>query len=98
MSIGTSTLALIFRRDVGKFPWNWLVFFIFTLSTSVVCGTLVALGDSIVGLLVFSSLASKFIIYIRYDIFFIYVFINSKKKINILRIHIIYISKYINDF
>lgn len=99
MSIGTSTLALIFRKDVGKFPWNWLVFTIFTLSTSLVCGTLVALGDSIVGLLVFSSLASIINIYIiRYDILFIYVFINSKKKINILRINIIYISKYINDF
>lgn len=81
MSIGTSTLALIFRKDVGKFPWNWLVFFIFTLSTSIVCGTLVALGDSIVGLLVFSSLASIYYIYIFIGmIFFLFMYSLTVKR------------------
>lgn len=92
MSIGTATLALIFRKDVAAFPWNWVVFVIFTLSVSVVCGTLVALGDSTVGLLIFSSLASIIINSTRHDILFIYVLIDSKEKTHLLRVDIVYFS------
>ena len=92
ISLGTATLALIFRKDVAAFPWNWVVFVIFTLSVAVVCGTLVALGDSTVGLLVFSSLASIVFMKFRHDILFVYVLINSQTKTYLLRIHIIYFS------
>ncbi|CAD8190716.1 unnamed protein product [Paramecium pentaurelia] len=68
ISIGTATMALIFRKDVAGFPWNWVVFVTFTLSISVVCGTLVALGDSVIGLLVFSSLASMVFFLFMYSL------------------------------
>ncbi|CAD8082943.1 unnamed protein product [Paramecium primaurelia] len=68
ISIGTATMALIFRKDVAIFPWNWVVFVTFTLSISIVCGTLVALGDSVIGLLVFSSLASMVFFLFMYSL------------------------------
>ena len=79
ISLGTATLALIFRKDVAAFPWNWVVFVIFTLSISIVCGTLVALGDSTVGLLVFSSLASIYYIY-QGMIFFLFMYSLTVKR------------------
>lgn len=58
---------------------NWIVFAIFTLSAAVVCGTLVALGDSTIGLLVFVNLASKSSLHLGM-IFFLFIYSLTVKK------------------
>jgi len=58
VSIGVATLVLIFRTACRRSPVNWAVYLVFTVASAFVCAYLVAVTDSLVGLLVFTSLAS----------------------------------------
>jgi hypothetical protein len=52
-------VALLLRNVVRNFPINILVYLVFTVSAALLCSVLVAIGDSQVGLLFFTSLSSN---------------------------------------
>ena len=56
--ISMATLVLLFRPTFRKQPINWAAYLLFTVSSAFVCAFLVAVTDSLVGLLIFTSLAS----------------------------------------
>lgn len=56
--VATATFVLLFRRQSRSKPLNYILLLIFAVSAGLTSAYLVAVHDSIVGLLVLSSLAS----------------------------------------